>query len=127
MARTPAVRVEGQKAVPEAAVSNPVQERRVATPRPDLFVIKIGDGHGKLQVSPKEQTTDILARLAKSLTKPGANRARVFLSSSGRPVYAYSIHTDDPTKIVRENASGQQTVGRFVGGRFRPIRPARAK
>jgi hypothetical protein len=100
-------------------MSTPVQERRLPTPRPDLFVVKIGDRYRKFSASPKEQTAGILARLAKAIATPGADRTRLFQSSSGKPVYAYFIHAEDPTKIVREDASGRQTIGRLVGGRFR--------
>ena len=66
------------------------QERRLATPNPDLVVIKTGDRYEKVQAGPNERESGVLARLAKVMTKPGTDRARVFSSTSGKPVYAYS-------------------------------------
>jgi len=113
MARTTGIRVHRR---------NAVQERRVATPNPDLLVIKLGERYEKLQVSPKERVSGILAKVAKVMTKPGADRTRVFQSASGKPVYAYFIYSKDPTKVVREDVSGRRTVGRLVNGRFRLAR-----
>jgi hypothetical protein len=75
-----------------------LQERRVATPNRDLLVIKVGERYEKLQVSPKERASGILARIAKAIAKPGADRTRVFQSASSKPVYAYSIYSKDTTK-----------------------------
>jgi len=103
----------------------PVKERGVVTPQPDLFVIKIGDRSGKVRVSSTEQAAGLLEKLAKAIAKPGADRSKVFQSGSGRPVYAYFLEASDPAKMIREDASGRQTVGRFAGGRFRAIRSSR--
>ncbi|MDR3719133.1 MAG: hypothetical protein P4K98_10045 [Bryobacteraceae bacterium] len=99
-----------------------VQERRIVTPNPDLLVVKVGERYGKLHISAKERASGILGRVAKVMTKPGTDRKRVFQSTSGKPVYAYSIYSGDVTKVVREDASGQQTIGQLVNGRFRPAR-----
>ncbi len=111
--------------VSKPGVGTLVLERRVPTPRPDLFVIKVGDRHAGAQASQREQTSGVLAGVAKVMTSPGANRTALFRSSSGKPVYAYFTQTADPAKLVREDSSGPQTVGRFVGGRFRAIRSAK--
>jgi len=94
-------------------------ERRVATPRADLLVIKIGERYQKETLSPKEKTSAVLARLGKAMSKPGVDRSRVFRSVSGKPVYAYSIDPKDTTKIVREDAAGRKVTGRFLSGKFR--------
>ncbi len=101
------------------------EERRVVTPRADLVVIKIGDRYAKISASSKERAADVLARVGKVMSKPGANRKRVFRSASGKSVYAYSVDPKDTTKVVRENAAGQRTVGRLVSGRFRAFTSAR--
>jgi len=126
MARTTGVGVNRRNADSRPVKRTRLQERRVATPNRDLLVIKVGERYEKLQVSPKERASGILARMAKAIAKPGADRTRVFQSASGKPVYAYSIYSKDTTKVIREDASGHQTVGRFVSGRFRPISSARA-
>lgn len=58
------------------------------------------------------------------MARAGPDRARVFQSSSNRPVYAYYVQAGDPTRMIREDAAGRKTVGRFVSGRFRPLRSA---
>ncbi len=94
----------------------------MVTPRSDLFVVKVGDRHVKATVSPRERASDLVARVAKIMTKPGTDRARIFRSNSGKRVYAYFVQPDDPTKVVREDVSGRQTIGRLVGGRYRANR-----
>ena len=122
MARTTGSRDNRRKTVSIPVSSSLLQERRVATPNPDLLVVKIGERYEKLQVSTKERASDILAKVAKVMAKPGADRTRVFRSASEKPVYAYSVYPRDLTKVVREDAPGRQTVGRLVGGRFSPTR-----
>ena len=117
MARASAVKRKRAK-----AASNPVQGRCVATPSPDLWVIKVRDRYQNLRVSPEEQAPAILAKLARAISKPGIDRSRVFQSSLGKTVYAYSALPEDPTKLVREDASGRKTIGRLVNGRFRRIK-----
>ena len=118
MARTASAGVNRRDAVSKPAAGSSAKERRIATPNRDLLVIQIGERYGKLEVLPKERASGVLARVAQVLAKPGADRARVFQSSSGKPVYAYSIDSTDTSKVVREDASGRQTIGRFVAGRF---------
>lgn len=98
-----------------------LQERRIATPSPDLVVVRTGKFHKTVKVHASEHASSILARVAKVMSRPGADRAGIFTSTSGKPVFAYSVYSKDPTKIVREDASGRQTVGRIVGGRFRSV------
>lgn len=115
-----------QKPGSKFVTSTTLPERRVATPNPNLVVIKIGESSAKPPVSPSLPAVHVLARVAKAMAKPGADRDRLFQSTSNRTVYAYSIDIGDPTKVVREDASGRRTVGRFIGGRFRPVISTRA-
>ena len=101
-------------------------ERRVATPNRNLMVIKMGEMAERPVAPAAVPTSEVIEKVAKVMAKPGADRTRVFQSSSGRPVYAYSIDADDPTKIVRVDVTGRRTVGRFSGGRFRGSRPGQA-
>jgi hypothetical protein len=70
---------------------------------------------------PVTETTAALARkLGRALNKPGISREAVFGKTDGRrTVYAYSVHPDDPTKLVRESADGKRTVGHMIDGKFR--------
>lgn len=113
-----------RKAAPTGGVAAAASERRVATPRADLLVIKIGERYQKEALSPKEKASAVLARLGKAMSKPGVDRSRVFRSISGKPVYAYSIDPKDTSKIVREDAAGRKITGRFLSGKFRAITKA---
>jgi len=73
----------------------------------------------------KEDTTSILARLAKAISKPGIDRASIFRSESGKPVYAYYMSSEDVSTIIREDVSGNKTAGRMVAGKFRPVRSSK--
>ncbi len=116
----------GQKVSSAKAKAGSKQERRVATPRADLVVIKIGDRYKKVTVSAEEKAPVVLARVGKVMNRAGTDRSRIFRSASGKIVYAYSIDSKDTSKVVREDASGQKTVGRFASGRFRALTPARS-
>jgi hypothetical protein len=102
-----------------------VQEYRLETPRPDLVVLRIGERFGKFHALPKERASCIVANLAKAMAKPGLSRAQIFHGARGK-VYAYSLYSSDPSKFVREDASGHKVLGRFSGGRFRPLSTAPA-
>src|SRR6266542_6032782 len=115
MARTTRTGANRSHGAPKRAAFVAVQERRIATPSRDLLLIKVGERHPKKLVSPRERKSAVLAKLARVIAKPGADRTRVFQSTSRTPVYAYFIDSEDTTQVIREDASGRQTVGRFVG------------
>jgi hypothetical protein len=94
-------------------------ERRLATPNGELLVIKIESHAEKRRSHTAGNASGVLAKLAKAMARPGVNKSRVFRSAVGKPVYAYFVYSEDPTKIVREDSSGHQAIGRFSGGRFR--------
>jgi len=100
------------------------KERRISTPRPDLLVVKIGRPKSKEAVFVREKASALVAGLVKATRKPGTSRERIFNSSVGKRVFAYSVYAGDTTKIVREDARGKRSVGRLVNGRFRSL-PAR--
>jgi hypothetical protein len=100
--------------------TNP-KERRVSTPRPDLIVVKVGRPASRETVSEREKAATLVASLVKATRKPGTSRDRIFNSSVGKRVFAYSVDPRDTTKIVREDASGKRSVGRLVNGRFRTL------
>ena len=97
------------------------KERRISTPRPDLLVVKIGRPKSKEAVSVREKASTLVAGLVRATRKPGTSRERIFNSSAGKRVFAYSVYAGDTTKIVREDASGNRSVGRLVNGRFRSL------
>lgn len=99
-----------------------VHERRVYTAWPDLVVVKL-DGRPSQQVllRPQEKTSALIAKIGQVASKPGASRTSVFRSSIGKRVYAYSVYPKDTTRIVREDATGNRSVGRLVNGRFRAL------
>jgi hypothetical protein len=121
-----AARLNGRKISSPKARSGSEVERRVATPRADLVVVKIGNQYRKVAVSAKEKAPVVLARVGEVMNRPGTDRTRIFRSASGKTVYAYSIDSKDTSKVVREDASGRKIVGRFSSGRFRALTPARS-
>ncbi|MBL8217004.1 MAG: hypothetical protein JNK87_40165 [Bryobacterales bacterium] len=52
------------------------------------------------------------------------NREKFFRGLPGKRVYAYSVYPKDMTLFVREDEAGNKTLGRLVGGRFRPVKRA---
>lgn len=125
MARAPKIRTNRQESGPSAAASRRPEEYRVETPRPDLVVLRDGERAADLQALPKERASGIVAKMAKVMTKPGLTRAQIFQGTS-RKVYAYSVYSKDPSKVVREDVSGHKMLGRFVSGRFRASSSSRA-
>jgi hypothetical protein len=55
-----------------------------------------------------------------------AGRGRVASFLDGQPFPHYQPHPDRPGMLVRVDADGKQTVGRFVNRQFRPVK-AKAK
>lgn len=105
-------------------ISASTVERRLSTPNPNLVVIKIGPRSETSEGPPPEGAASVIAKLANVIRRPGTSRSQVFRSGSGRRVYAYSAYTVDPSMLVREDAAGRKTIGRFVNGRFRPVSAA---
>ncbi|MFY9937363.1 MAG: hypothetical protein WAK33_10840 [Silvibacterium sp.] len=95
-------------------------EHRVATPRGDLFVLRLGKVKAIASSRQPEKSDVLVDNLMKAALKPGFRRDTVF--SFKKRVYAYSVYPEDVSKIVREDANGKKTLGRLVQGRFRPSR-----
>jgi hypothetical protein len=75
---------------------------------------------------PTETTAALVRKLGRALKKPGISREAVFgKTKRGRVVYAYYVHPDDPSMLVRESADGKLSVGRFIDGKFRAVRARR--
>lgn len=108
--------VKGKRRLPEST------EHRVATPRADLIVVRLGKSKSGAVLRETEKSSALIEGIAKATREPGIRREVVFKSRRGRPIYAYSVYPTDVTKIVREDAQGQKTLGRFVGGEFRALR-----
>lgn len=64
-----------------------------------------------------------LHRLDTVDTAEGRERVKAYLSS--QPFPHYFAHPDDKTLLIREEASGQRTVGRFVDRQFVAVTPRR--
>jgi hypothetical protein len=85
-------------------------------------VVRIGKSNSGTTLRKKEKSGTLIGGITKATLKPGISRDIVFKSRSGQRVYAYSIYPADTTKIVREDAKGQKTLGRFVSGQFKALR-----
>jgi hypothetical protein len=95
-------------------------EHRVATPRGDLFVLRLGKLKAIADSRQPEKSDVLIDNMMKAALKPGFRRDTVFRPE--KRVYAYSVCPEDVSKIVREDANGKKTLGRLVQGRFRPSR-----
>ena len=120
MERTTKVRGNRRKRPSRVEVNVPLLEHRVETPRSDLVVLRIGERLDRQKVLPKEQASGVVAMVAIAIAKPGLARAQIFTGTSPK-VFAYSLYQKDPSKLVREDVSGHKVLGRFIGGRFRPL------
>jgi hypothetical protein len=88
-----------RRAITRGRIGAAFYDGNLRASRPAPFgTCEVGERYEKLQVSPKERASGILARIAKAIAKPGADRTRVFQSASSKPVYAYSIYSKDTTK-----------------------------
>jgi hypothetical protein len=97
-------------------------EHRVATPRADLFVLRLGKSKSGATLRETEKSDALIDGIIKATLRPGMRRDIVFRSNKDKRVYAYSIFPGDVTKIVREDANGKKTLGRVVHGKFKPLR-----
>lgn len=97
-------------------------EHLLATPRSERIAVRYGNSKSKPFLRENEKTGALIDGIAKATRKPGISREVVFRSRTGRPVYAYSVYPSDTKKIVREDAQGQKTIGRFVQGKFKALR-----
>ncbi|HUY82388.1 MAG TPA: hypothetical protein VMU92_11755 [Acidobacteriaceae bacterium] len=112
--------VKGKRRLPEST------EHRVATPRADLIVVRLGKSKSGAVLRETEKTSALIEGIAKATRKPGVRRDVVFKGRRGRPIYAYSVYSSDVTKIVREDAQGQKTIGHVVSGKFKALPPKTA-
>jgi hypothetical protein len=109
-----------QRATKQRKKAGNTMEHRVATPRGDLFVLRVGESKALAGSRQPEKSGTLIDSMMKAALQPGFRRETVFRPR--KRVYAYSIFPGDVTKIVREDASGNKTLGRLVQGRFRPSR-----
>lgn len=97
--------------------------RLLATSRPDVFVVRVGSK--AITETPADQTAGpLLKKVGKALSKPGVRREAVFGAQPKQNFYAYSLDPTNPSRMVREDAAGNKTVGRMVNGAFRKLNPA---
>lgn len=96
--------------------------RKVETPNPDLFVLRRGKAAPESHDSSSESEKGLLTRLSSLVKRSGLNKSVVFGPAKTKAkIYAYSIYSEDPKLILREDATGKQTLGRLSKGRFRPL------
>jgi hypothetical protein len=65
-----------------------------------------------------EEAHVLVKKAGKALKSPGISSKAVFKQGHSG-VFAYSVYSDDPDKIVRRSLAGKRTVGRLVHGRFK--------
>lgn len=92
--------------------------REITTPRGDLIILSLRSPTAR--VAPNDQMVSfLLPKMAKAIGKPGLSKNTVFRSNAGKTVYSYSIDPNNPDRLIREDASGEKTPGRFSGASFR--------
>lgn len=94
--------------------------RLLPTSRPDLFIVRVGT-KPVTEVAPDQTAVPLLRKAGRALLKPGVSRESVFGSAPKQNFYAYSLDPADPTRMVREDAAGNKTVGRMINGTFRKV------
>ncbi|MBN8506000.1 MAG: hypothetical protein J0L58_16145 [Burkholderiales bacterium] len=69
---------------------------------------------------PADRASHLVSKAGKALGKPGLPKEAVFTGS--KRIYAFSIDTSDPTRLIREAPDGKRQTGRMVNGRFQPTK-----
>jgi hypothetical protein len=109
---------------PLASKAGQVRGTSVATLSSGLVLVRVGAARKSRAAARGAGATELLNKAARAFAKPGFDRQVIFGSGRNGKVFAYSVFPDDPSKIIREAADGTRTIGRLVGGRFRPSRAA---
>jgi len=86
---------------------------------PDALGAVVGTLIGRFELKAAERAGTILPRAGAALGTPGLRKRAVFPLHAPRTLFAYSADPKDPSRIVRETASGKRVVGRIVGGKFK--------
>jgi|CXWL01.2.fsa_nt_gi hypothetical protein len=96
----------------------------IQTTRSDMFIVRVGkDPVSTKKVASDQLANTLLPKMGKAFSRPGVDRQSVFQSNSGKTVYAYSMDPRDPSRIIKEDQSGKQTIGRMAtDGTFRAAR-----
>lgn len=96
----------------------------IQTTRSDMFIVRVGkDPVRTKKVASDQLANTLLPKMGKAFSRPGVDRQSVFQSNSGKKVYAYSMDPRDPSRIIKEDQSGKQTIGRMAtDGTFRAAR-----
>lgn len=99
-----------------------IRGRTVATLGRGLALVKVGKA-AKPVVNPEDETTALVKKAARALSKPGLDKAVVFHGPNAAKVFSYSAYPADPSKVVREASDGTRVLGRVVDGKFRIVKP----
>jgi hypothetical protein len=85
----------------------------------DVVVVRTGRFEGtKSSTKRSEEARTLVGATAKALGRPGIKKSAVFKRGAVE-VFAYSVDSGDPRRIVRRSGAGKRTIGRLVDGRFR--------
>jgi hypothetical protein len=91
----------------------------IATLGNGIFVVRTKTAGAPLILKTSDRAEALVGKLSKALAKPGLSRRAVFGDAPSSRVYSYYVYEAQPSKMVRESANGEVTIGRVVGGRFR--------
>lgn len=95
----------------------------IQTPRSDMVIVRVGKVHPDKKVAADQMANTLVPKMVGVFKKLGVDRTAVFRSHTGKPVYAYSLDPKDPSRIIKEDRAGKQTIGRMAtDGTFKAAR-----
>jgi hypothetical protein len=96
-----------------------VRGTRQPTLSADFVVVRTGRlNSGNTSAKASEAARMLIKKAGKALKNPGINKDAVFKRGMSG-LFAYSVDTENPHRIVRRSAGGKKVIGRVVQGRFK--------
>ena len=92
---------------------------RLASFGSNFVVVRIGNTSSARTLKKMDGARMLVLKAAQALEHPGLVRGAVFRKTRPSSVFAYSIYSKDPTKVVREAANGKRVIGRLISGKFK--------
>lgn len=99
-----------------------VRGERIPQLGSDVMMFRVNSSSGRLVTlndRKADQAKVVVPKIARALNRPGLEKSAVFRRMGPGTVFAYFVYDKDPTKVVRETATGKRLVGRLVSGKFK--------
>ena len=85
----------------------------------NVVLVRIRNPSGHFKLMTVDRAGRILPLVGRALSQPGLRKSVVFPPRSAASLAAYYADPNDPSRIVKETATGRRQVGRIVGGKFK--------